>query len=136
MSRCLYMLDTNICIYITKHHPQSVMEKFQHLSYGEAVMSFITYGELVFGAQKSQHKQQALAKLQRLRKIIPVVHSHDALGETYGVIRSILERSGKPIGCNDNWIAAHALSQNYTLITNNVREFERIPKLNVENWVN
>ena len=129
------MLDTNICIYIAKHQPLSVMKKFQYLKPDQAVMSFITFGELVFGAQKSQHKQQALAKLQQLRQIIPVIQSKKGLGETYGSIRAALERQGTPIGCNDNWIAAHALAENYILVTNNTCEFLRIPQLKVENWV-
>ena len=135
MRDLLYMLDTNICIYITKNRPESVMKHFQSMAHGQIVMSFITYGDLVFGAQKSQYKQQVLAKLERLRQIIPVVHSTDSLSESYGKIRAELEQAGKTIGGNDYWIAAHALSSGYVLVSNNVREFERVDGLLVENWV-
>lgn len=135
MSQPVYMLDTDTCIYITKHHPPSVMVRFENLSKGQVVMSFITFGELELGAQKSQHRSIALSKLERLRQIIPVIHSDDELSKTYGKVRAVLEQSGTPIGSNDYWIAAHALSGRYTLVTNNTREFSRIPDLKIENWV-
>ncbi len=97
-------------------------------------MSFVTYGELRFGAEKSRDRDAAVTVLERLRELIPVVGPDARLGEHYGAIRAHLERSGTPIGNNDLWIAAHALATDVTLVTNNTREFSRVPGLELENW--
>ena len=99
-------------------------------------MSLITYGELRFGAEKSQYKEIALEKLMQLKSYIPVVLPTAETAENYALIRSYLEKNGQPIGNNDLWIAAHALSLNTILVTNNTREFMKVPDLLVENWVN
>ncbi|MBF0266606.1 MAG: type II toxin-antitoxin system VapC family toxin [Gammaproteobacteria bacterium] len=130
-----YMLDTNICIYIGKNKPQSVLERFRHLSVNQVVMSVITYGELKVGAEKSQQKKLTLDKLNILIEIIPVIPMSIEVGNIYGTIRANLESKGKIIGNNDLWIAAHALEQNLTLVSNNIKEFERIDQLLLENWV-
>ncbi|MDQ6954824.1 MAG: type II toxin-antitoxin system VapC family toxin [Mariprofundaceae bacterium] len=130
-----YLLDTNICIYIAKHHPLQVRKRFEELQTGEVGMSFVTHGELMFGAEKSQYRHQTIEKLTRLIEIIPVVFAEPQIAEHYGEIRAILERSGKPIGANDLWIAAHARSLGMTLVSNNIKEFERVPKLMLENWL-
>jgi tRNA(fMet)-specific endonuclease VapC len=98
-------------------------------------MSLITFGELRYGAEKSRQRVQALDTLTRLEALIPVITPDDAVGERYGLIRAHLERAGTPIGNNDLWIAAHALSLGVTLVSNNTREFERVPKLKLDNWV-
>ena len=132
----LYLLDTNICIYIAKHKPIEVLQRFQLLEVGQVGMSLITHGELTHGAYKSQQPQLALSKLQQLVELIPVMPIAATVSEHYGQIRSSLEKTGTPIGNNDLWIAAHALDLQVTLVTNNVREFERVPSLKLENWVN
>lgn len=135
MSPLRYLLDTNICIYIAKQRPPSVAKRFARLASGSVGMSLITFGELRYGAEKSAHRAQALDGLTRLSELIPVIAPGDSVGEYYGLIRAHLERAGTPIGNNDLWIAAHALELGVTLISNNTREFERVPKLKLDNWV-
>ncbi len=130
-----YLLDTNICIYIAKQKPLSVLHKFEQLVVGQVAMSTITYGELLFGAQKSHHPRLALKTLEELTGLIPALPIPTDSGKHYGKIRSKLEKQGMSIGNNDLWIAAHALSLGVVLITNNVKEFCRIPRLKVDNWV-
>ncbi len=130
-----YLLDTNICIYIAKQKPLDVLHRFEQLSVGEVGMSTITFGELVFGAQKSQHPVQTLHLLEELAGLIPPLPISIEAGKFYGKIRSVLEKQGKIIGNNDLWIAAHALALKVTLVTNNLKEFSRIPHLKTENWV-
>lgn len=131
-----YLLDTNICIYIAKQQPLSVLEKFSQLSIGQLSMSTITYGELLFGAQKSHNSKKALHILEELTNLIPPLPVPTDAGKFYGEIRHKLEKKGTPIGNNDLWIAAHALSLELILVTNNVKEFSRITHLKIENWVN
>jgi len=135
MSSLRYLLDTNICIYIAKQQPPSVAARFAKLAAGSVGMSLITFGELRYGAEKSSQRARALDTLGRLEALIPVIPMDDAVGERYGALRAHLERAGTPIGNNDLWIAAHALSLGVTLISNNTREFERVPKLKLDNWV-
>lgn len=134
MTLC-YMLDTNICIYIAKKRPENVLHKFEQLTVGEVGMSTITYGELLYGAQKSQHPRQTQHALEQLASLIPPLPISTDTGKNYGKIRDYLEKKGKIIGNNDLWIAAHALSLRITLVTNNMKEFSRIPHLKLENWV-
>ena len=130
-----YLLDTDICIYIAKHRPPEVAERFKRLDVGRVGMSVITYGELYCGAEKSQHRDIAINKLSRLIELIPVVEMTTEVGRYYGEARSSLEKNGSPIGNNDLWIAAHALSLGVTVVTNNTGEFGRVNGLKVENWV-
>lgn len=131
-----YLLDTNICIYIIKQKPPSVLQRFEELTIGEVGMSTITYGELLFGAQKSQHPKKTLAVLDQITSLIPPLPIPISAGHHYGQIRNKLEKIGKPIGNNDLWIAAHALALNLIVVTNNTNEFSRIPHLKIENWCN
>jgi tRNA(fMet)-specific endonuclease VapC len=131
-----YLLDTNICIYIAKQRPLEVYQRLSELNVGDMGMSLITFGELRFGAQKSQHQEIALEKLKQLVRYIPVILPTEETAEKYEIIRSFLEKNGQPIGNNDLWIAAHALSLNTILVTNNTKEFIRVPDLLLENWVN
>ena len=108
----IFMLDTDICIYIIKRKPVSVLKRLESLQPGRLAMSVITFAELMNGAKKSD-KQAAVC---------------------YGDVRSSLEKRGKMIGGNDLLIAAHALSLGWTLVTNNEREFGRVEGLKVENW--
>ncbi|WP_415035890.1 type II toxin-antitoxin system VapC family toxin [Azonexus sp.] len=130
-----YLLDTNICIYIAKTRPPSVAKRFALLAPQTVKMSLITYGELCFGAEKSSQREAALGKLARLVEWIPVLPLDAAVGEAYGSLRRQLQSAGTLIGNNDLWIAAHALALGMTLVSNNVREFQRVPGLHLENWV-
>ncbi|MFH1983072.1 MAG: type II toxin-antitoxin system VapC family toxin [Pseudomonadota bacterium] len=130
-----YLLDTNICIYIHRQKPEEVLLQFNKLKPGDAAISVITWGELIHGAEKSRHRKQVLLLLEEFTALIPVLPLPENAGEKYGAIRAFLESKGTPIGNNDLWIAAHAKSEGMILVTNNEREFKRIPGLNVRNWV-
>lgn len=130
-----YMLDTNICIYIKKNKPVEVLEKFRTLSIGDAVISQITWGELQYGAYKSQHTQKVLQELKELGRLIPVLPLSNDAAEYYGQIRNMLARQDQIIGTNDLWIAAHARASDLILVTNNTQEFCRVEGLRLENWV-
>ena len=129
-----YMLDTNICIYIAKHQPPEVRGRFEQLKPGQLVISAITYGELCYGANKSNQRLSALAQLEQLIQDVEVESLDSKAAQAYGEIRATLEKQGRLIGNNDLWIAAHALSLDVILATNNEREFRRIAGLSVENW--
>ena len=130
-----YLLDTNICIYIAKHHPTAVRERFARHTASELAMSVITLGELRFGAEKSQSREKTLASLAQIELMIQVMPLPENAGVHYGQIRATLQGSGQTIGNNDLWIAAHARAQGWVLVTNNEREFLRVEGLRVENWV-
>ncbi len=129
-----YLLDTNICIYIQRQRPPEVLAHFQKLKPGDAVISVITWGELLYGAEKSQHRGKVLQLLQEFAVLVPVMPVPESTGHTYGAIRAALEAKGEPIGNNDLWIAAHAKAAGLVLVTNNEREFVRVPGLKVKNW--
>ena len=129
-----FMLDTDICVYIHKSKPASVLEKLRKLAQGEAVLSSITMGELIYGAVKSSQREAVLTRLAELETILPVVAVNRTAAEEYGAIRASLEAAGTPIGNNDLWIAAHAKALGLTLVTNNEKEFKRVRGLKVENW--
>ena len=129
-----YMLDTNICIYIQRQKPEKVLARFQKLKPGDAAISVITWGELVFGAEKSKQRKKVLQLLGEFKSFIPVLPIPESTGNTYGAIRALLAFKGTPIGNNDLWIAAHAKAVAVTLVTNNEREFKRVPGLKIQNW--
>lgn len=131
-----FMLDTNICIYIAKRKPPGLLTRFDKLKPGEVVLSVVTYGELRFGAMKSSQRERVLRDLEELTSLLPVHPLPVTAAAEYGRIRSDLEARGKPIGGNDLWIAAHASAEGVVLVTNNVREFSRVPGLKVQNWAN
>jgi tRNA(fMet)-specific endonuclease VapC len=130
-----YMLDTNICVYIQRRKPREVLARFQKLKPGDASISVITWGELLYGAEKSRQRKRTLQLLEEFQTFIPVLSMPDTAGKTYGAIRAALESVGTPIGNNDLWIAAHAKAAGLTVVTNNEREFRRVPGLKVQNWV-
>ena len=134
MTAVRYLLDTNICIYIAKRRPPEVAARFERLSPGQVGMSMVTYGELLFGAEKSQHPQAAAERLDRFVELIPVLELPGDSPRHYARIRVELERVGTPIGANDLWIAAHALAANLILVSNNLKEFGRVSGLQSENW--
>jgi len=129
-----YMLDTNICIYIGRKRPPHLLARFEDLEPGEAVVSVITWGELRYGAEKSEQRDNVLRLLDEFSALVPVAPLPAAAGKSYGAVRAAVEDKGVPIGNNDLWIAAHALVDDLTLITNNEREFKRVQGLRLENW--
>ena len=129
-----YLLDTNICIYIRQERPEEVLRRFRKLRPGEAVLSVITYGELLYGAAKSARRVAALEQLRELIHWLPALPLPEAAGEAYGTTRAELASKGAMIGNNDLWIAAHALALGLTLVTNNEKEFRRVRGLRVQNW--
>ena len=131
-----YLLDTNICIYITKHQPEIVRQHFEkHLPDGNIFISVITLGELRFGAEKSQWKDKAFKVIDELTSIIPVIELDEQTAVHYAQIRKQLALQGQMIGNNDLWLAAHARANNWVMVTNNEKEFLRVDGLRVENWV-
>jgi tRNA(fMet)-specific endonuclease VapC len=130
-----YLLDTNIFIYVRRQRPPQVLARFRDVKAGEAVISVITYGELIYGVAKSPERVQALKLVEELTAVIPIMPLPLEAAGSYGTIRAALELKGEPIGNNDLWIAAHAMAASLTLVTNNEREFKRIVGLRVQNWV-
>ena len=129
-----YLLDTNTCIYIRRNKPEQVLRRFRKLRPGEAVLSVITYGELLYGAAKSEQSAVALERLRELINLLPALPMPEAAAEAYGRTRAEVEAKGQIIGNNDLWIAAHALAAGLTLVTNNEKEFRRVRGLNIQNW--
>lgn len=129
-----YLLDTNICIYVRRRKPESVFRRFDRLIAGEAAISVITFGELLFGANKSREPGASLKTLNEFFRLVPALPLPEKAGEVYGFIRADLEARGEVIGANDLWIAAHALASGLTLVTNDEREFRRVRGLKVQNW--
>lgn len=131
----IYMLDTNIIIYLIKNRPQSVAEKVASLSSSDRlVMSFVTYAELLKGANGSQFPQKSFEAIERLIERIPVMMPNESICQHYGEWADKLKRQGTPIGGNDLWIACHALSCNAVLVTHNSKEFQRINHLQWQDW--
>jgi tRNA(fMet)-specific endonuclease VapC len=129
-----YLLDTSICIYIQRRRPGKVLVRFQELEPGDAAISVITWGELLYGAEKSRQRKRALQVLEEFRGLVPVFPMPENAGEAYGAIHASLESAGEPIGNNDLWIAAHAVAGALTIVTSNEREFQRVPGLSIQGW--
>ena len=129
-----YLLDTNICIYLIRKRPLHVLQRFSTYSVGEIAISSITVAELQFGVQKSQYPAQSQRALEQFLIPLSIVDFDHEAAVAYGGIRAALESLGTPIGPLDTLIAAHALSLNLTLVTNNTKEFSRVPHLKVDNW--
>lgn len=130
-----YLLDTNICIYLVKAKPISVLQQFQACAIGDIAVSSITVAELTFGVQKSQQVRLNERALEQFLLPLTVAEFDYQAATVYGTLRARLEQQGTPIGALDMLIAAHALSLQVALITNNVKEFKRVPGLHVVNWV-
>lgn len=131
----LYLLDTNICIYLMKRKPLSYFEKLEQLQQSnEIVTSSIVLAELQYGVANSQQKQQSQINLNSLLRKLIVLPYIEQYAYFYGEIRTDLRRRGCKIGNNDLLIASHALAEKAILVTNNVGEFSRIEGLNIDNW--
>ena len=130
-----YMLDTNICIYIIKKKPAQVLSALQKTDIGEVCISSITLAELEYGVAKSNHKEQNQIAIAKFLAPIEILDFNEQAAQIFGTVRAILEKKGKVIGPFDLQIAAHALAENLTLITNNEKEFSRVPNLKIKNWL-
>jgi tRNA(fMet)-specific endonuclease VapC len=128
------LLDTNVCIHIIRRRPPEVLRNFERFEVGEVGVSSVTVAELSYGAEKSSRREHNREALWRFLLPLEVVAFGSEAAAAYGHVRAALERVGTPIGPLDTLIAAHAVSLGIPLVTNNVREFERVPDLNVEDW--
>jgi tRNA(fMet)-specific endonuclease VapC len=129
-----YLLDTNIVIYTMKNRPQQVKKRFQKHE-GEMCISAVTLGELVFGAEHSQQVERNLADIEALVARLEVLPLDSKAAYHFGQIRAALYTIGKPIGPYDMMIAGHARASGLILVTNNINEFEQVPGLLLENWI-
>lgn len=128
-----YMLDTDICIYIIKRRPPELRERFDRLA-EELSISTITLAELYYGAEKSSQQTANRRVVADFASRLEVLQFSIDAAIHYGQVRAELERTGRPCGPHDMMIGAHARSEGLTLVTNNVREFGRMPGVHVENW--
>jgi tRNA(fMet)-specific endonuclease VapC len=128
-----YMLDTNICIYVIKNRPAALRERFDQ--YADTLcISTITLGELLYGVERSARHSQNLRAVEEFTARLDVMPFPAKAAAHFGQIRAELARLGTPCGAYNMLIAAHARSEGLTLVTNNIREFQRIPALLIENW--
>lgn len=128
------LLDTNICIYIIKQQPVTVLNHFLEYQIGDIGISSITLSELRYGVAKSAHREKNAKALDEFVIPLEVVSYDESAAHAYGNIRATLEKAGTPIGSMDMLIAAHAVSLGIPLITNNTREFQRVPSLKIIDW--
>lgn len=129
----MYLLDTDILIYSLKGDPTVIENIKQHASDPKAV-SVITYGELIFGAQRSQKVTVNLAKIHRIKEIFPLIEITPSIMETFGAIKADLRRNGTPVDDFDLLIGATGLTMGYCVVTNNEKHFKKIPGLTITNW--
>jgi tRNA(fMet)-specific endonuclease VapC len=129
-----YLIDTNICIYIMNKRPIKVIQKFKQFDVGEICVSTITVSELQYGVVKSKNHRLNRQRVQEFLSPLEIIPYDESAANMYGDIRYQLEKRGEPIGPLDLMIAAHALSGNFVLVTNNEKEFKRIKQLKIENW--
>ena len=131
------MLDTNILIYLIKNRPPTIADRIDALPSDDVLcMSFVTYAELLKGAERSTRKSKVLRRLENLIRQVPVSFpSGPAICQHYAEQFTRLKTAGTPIGANDLWIACHALAEDANLVTHNTRELERVSGLTVTSWV-
>ncbi len=129
----MYLLDTDIIIYSLKGVPEVIESMKNHATDPKAI-SVITYGELIYGAEKSQQKSRNLSKIHRLRELFPVIDVSCAIMDTFGDLKATLSRKGTTVDDFDLIIAATALSMGYSVVSNNERHFSKIPDLSYVNW--
>ena len=131
----MYLLDTNICIYIINKHSKNAVKKMINLNPQDIKISSITVAELEYGASKSERRDKNRSALRDFLSPFEIIPFCTQDAEIYGIIRAELEHSGAPIGPYDMQLAAQALARDYIFVTNNTAEFSRIKKLKLENWV-
>ena len=129
-----YMLDTNICIYVIKNYPPKLRERFNRLA-EQLSISSITLGELHYGAEKSARRAENLTAMEHFVARLDVLPFGDKAAAHYGQVRAELERAGTPCGPHDMQIGGHARSEGLIVVTNNLREFGRMPGVRAESWV-
>ena len=130
----IYKLDTNICIYVMKNYPLDLREKFNALE-EQLCMSSITLGELHYGAEKSARRAENLMAIENFVARLDVLAFADKAAAHYGQVRAELERAGTPCGVHDMQIGGHARSEGLIVVTNNMRDFARMPGVRAENWI-
>ena len=130
-----FLIDTNICIYIMNERPQKIIDKFKSIEPGIIGISSITVSELQYGISKSKYKKQNIKRLEEFLIPFDILSYGEMASKFYGDIRLKLEKQGLIIDPLDLLIAAHALSRDLILVTNNEKEFKRIKSLKVENWI-
>lgn len=130
----MFMLDTNICIYVINERDSGLLERFE-AGAGSICISAITWAELCYGVEHSAQRRRNTRELEEFQRNLDIVPFDRSAGRHYGEIREALVRRGQPITANDLLIAAHARSMNAILVTNDERHFRRVPRLKVENWL-
>jgi len=130
----LYMLDTDMCSYIIKEHPESVHQRFQTLAMEQLCVSVVTYAELIYGVERSSSKRVNRPIIEDFVRHLDVMEWGTEAADQYGVIRAELEAAGTPIGAMDMMIAAHAKSIKAVLVTNNQKHFTNVKGLKIDNW--
>jgi tRNA(fMet)-specific endonuclease VapC len=129
-----YMLDTNICIYVMKTYPPALLDKFNAVA-EQLCISSITLGELHYGAEKSARRVENLTAIAHFVARLEVLPFGEKAAAHYGQLRAELERAGTPCGPHDMQIGGHARCEGLIVVTNNMREFARMPGVRAENWV-
>jgi len=129
-----YMLDTDMCSYIIKEHPESVRQRFQTLAMEQLCVSVVTYAELIYGVERSSSKRINRPIIEDFVRHLDVLNWDTEAADQYGVIRAELEAAGTPIGAMDMMIAAHAKSIKAVLVTNNQKHFTKVKGMKVDNW--
>ena len=129
-----YMLDTDMCSYIIKEHPESVRQRFQKLAMEQLCVSVVTYAELIYGVERSSSKRVNRSIIEDFVRHLDVMDWDTGAADQYGMIRTELEVAGTPIGAMDMMIAAHAKSIKAVLATNNQKHFTKIKGLKIDNW--
>ncbi|SEJ51210.1 tRNA(fMet)-specific endonuclease VapC [Azotobacter beijerinckii] len=129
-----FMLDTNICIFTIKNRPQQVREAFKRY-HGQMCISTVVLMELIYGAEKSANPERNLADIEGFAARLEVLKYDQSAAAHTGQLRAELAKAGTPIGPYDQMIAGHARSQGLILVTNNLREFDRVPGLRIEDWI-
>ena len=127
-----YMLDTNICIYVIKNRPEGLRERFNRLA-DQLCISAVTLAEIIYGAEKSARQIENIKVVEQFAARLDVLPFGERAATHYGQIRADLERAGHPVGLHDMMIGGHARSEGLTLVSNNVREFQHIEGLRIDN---
>ncbi len=129
----MFLIDTDIIIYALKKNDR-VLAKFREHEQDPKALSVITYGELIYGARRSAHEIENLAKVHQLSEIFPVIEVSQSVMDTFGMLKAGMKEKGVNVDDFDLIIAATALSLNYTIVTNNTKHFSKVPGLKMTNW--
>ena len=130
-----FMLDTDMCSYIIRQHPESVRQRFQTLAMDQLCVSVVTYAELMYGVERSSSRRVNRPIVEDFVRHLDVLDWDTGAADHYGVIRAKLDAAGTPIGAMDMMIAAHAKSIKAVLVTNNQKHFTKVKGLKTDNWV-